>query len=183
MADPVVVEVDSADAVVAAAERLRAMGYTALEAFTPFPIPELDEALRLGRSKLPWLALAGGVSGGAGALFLQWWTNGYDYPLDVGGRPPNSIPTDVPIAFEMTVLFTALTAFAAALVLSGLPRLHHRVFEIDGFERTTVDRFWIVVGDLRTLGEGVSREEVQLIGEELASLRPLSVRGAREAAQ
>jgi hypothetical protein len=183
VADPVVVEVDSADAVVAAARRLRAMGYTALEAYTPFPIPELDEVLHIPRTKLPWLALAGGASGGAGALFLQWWTNAYDYPLDVGGRPPNSIPTDIPITFELTVLFTALTAFGAALLLSGLPRLHHRVFEIDGFERTTIDRFWIVVGDLRTLGEGVSREEVQLIGEELASLRPLSVRGAREAAQ
>lgn len=183
MADPVVVEVDSADAVIAAAERLRAMGYTALEAYTPFPIPELDEVLHVPRTKLPWLALMAGGSGAAAAFLLQWWTNAYDYPLDVGGRPYDSIPTDVPITFEMTVLFTALTAFGAALLLSGLPRLHHRVFEIDGFERTMIDRFWIVVGDLRTLGEGVSREEVQLIGEQLASLGAVSVRGAREAAR
>lgn len=183
MADPIVVELASAGAVIAAAERLRAMGYTALEAYTPFPIPELDGVLRVPRTKLPWFVLAAGAAGAGVSFAILWWTNAYDYPLDVGGRPMSSIPTNIPIVFETSVLFAAFAAFGAALILSGMPRLHHRVFELDGFERTTIDRFWIVVGDLRALGEGASTDEVALLRDELVPLGALVVRGAGEVAR
>jgi hypothetical protein len=181
MPDPVVVELTSAEAVVAAAGRLRAMGYTALEAYTPFAIPELEAPLRIRRTRLPWLVLAAGASGAAMAFVIMWWTNAHDYRIDVGGRPYDSIPSDIPIMFETCVLFAALTAFGAALLLSGLPRLHHRVFEIDGFERTSIDRFWIIVGDLRALGEPPSTEEIALLRAELAPLGATAVRAATAA--
>lgn len=181
MADPVVIELDSPDAVVAAAERLRELGYTALEAYTPFPIPELDEILAVPRTKLPWLALAAGASGALLAYVVLSWTNAFDYRIDVGGRPYDSIPTHIPIMFETCVLLAALTAFGAALLLSGLPRLHHPVFEIDGFERTSVDRFWIVVGELRALGESAPVEEIALLRDELRHVSPLVVRAAGSA--
>jgi hypothetical protein len=169
--------------VIAAAARLRELGYSSLEAYTPFPIPELDEVLEVPRTKLPWLVLFAGGSGTLIAFLVIWWTNGLDYPIDVGGRPLNSFPTDNPIKFETTVLLASLTAFGAALVLSGLPRLHHRVFEIDGFERTTIDRFWIVVGDLRALGEPRATEEIALLRRELGEMGPVAIRGAGEAAR
>jgi hypothetical protein len=183
VADPVVIEMDSADGIVAAAARLRELGYSSLEAYTPFPIPELDEVLEVPRTKLPWLVLFAGGSGTLFAFLVIWWTNGFDYPIDVGGRPLNSFPTDIPIMFETTVLLASLTAFGAALVLSGLPRLHHRLFEIDGFERTTVDRFWIIVGDLRALGESRPTEEIALLRRELGEIGPVAIRGAGEAAR
>lgn len=183
MADPIVIELDSADGVVAAAERLHDLGYTAMEAYTPFPIPELDEALRLPRTKLPWLALLAGASGAALAYVVLSWTNAFDYRIDVGGRPYNSLPTHIPIMFETTVLLAALTAFGAAILLSGLPRLHHQVFEIDGFERTTVDRFWIIIGDLRTHRGDAPREEVAILRRELDDLAPVAIRGAGEPAR
>jgi hypothetical protein len=182
VADPVVIEMDSAEAVIAAAARLRELGYSSLEAYTPFPIPELDDVLDLPRTKLPWLALFAGAGGATMALLLLWWTNAFDYPIDVGGRPLSSIPTHIPIMFETTVLLAALTAFGSALVLSGLPRLHHRVFEIDGFERTTVDRFWIIVGDLRALGEARPAEEIALLRRELGEIGLVAIRGAGEVA-
>src|SRR4051812_1235210 len=160
MSDPIVIELDSAEATVAAAGRLTALGYTSVEAYTPFPIPELDVALNRRRTRLPWLALLAGTTGATLAYAVLSWTNAFDYRLDVGGRPYNSLPTHIPIMFESTVLLAALTAFGAALLLSGLPRLHHRLFELDGFERTTIDRFWIIVGDVHAAPEGVPADEL-----------------------
>jgi hypothetical protein len=165
---------DSADLVVAAARRARELGHRAVEAYTPFPIAELDEALALGRTKVRWLALAVAFAAGALALFVVHWTNAVDYPLNVGGRPLDSLPADVPIVFESVVLLTALAAFAGVLVGSGLPRLHHPVFEIEGFERTTIDRFWLVVADAETAGERtlVERELVRMGAVEVREAPP-----------
>ena len=90
--------------------------------------------------------MASAALGCAVAFAILWWTSAYDYPLDVGGRPLNSPPADVPILFETTVLFGSLTAFLAVLFLSGLPRLHRPVFEVEGIESASIDRFWIGVG-------------------------------------
>jgi hypothetical protein len=178
MVEPVVVEFDSPEHIVLAAARLRAMGYSELEAYTPFPMPDLAAARGTQRTKLPWLVLLAGSAGTAASYVVMWWTNAFDYRLDVGGRPFDSLPTDIPIMFESTVLLAAGTAFLAALVLSGLPRLHHPVFELDGFERTTIDRFWITVGLPTETGESPD-EEVALLREALAQFRPLAVRDAR----
>lgn len=143
----IIAELDTPDALKRTAERLHELGFRGLETYTPFPMPELEPLLRLKRSRLPLAIFGAGAFGCAFAYVAQWWMSAVDYRLDVGGRPFNSIPTDVPIMFETTVLLAGLTAFFGCLLRSGLPRLHHPVFELEGFERTTIDRFWITVVD------------------------------------
>jgi Protein of unknown function (DUF3341) len=124
---------------------LRACGVSRLDAFTPYEVAGLQRMLGVRRSWLPWVSLAVGLAAGGGAYLLQWWINVVDYPLNIGGRPYHSAPAFIPITFEMTVLFAAAAALISALVLGGLPRLWHPVFEVDGFERATIDRFWLAV--------------------------------------
>ena len=165
MIDVVVGEFDAPEAAVRAAREVRALGYGTIDAFTPFPIPELDAELGLPRPKVPVLAFIAGASGTAFALLVQWWCNAFHYPLDVGGRPFASWPTYIIIMFETTVLFAALTAFAAVLLGSRLPRLHDASFDLPGFERTTVDRFWIAIGSLDRTGDDAAREQMdELLG-------------------
>lgn len=182
MAETVVAEFDSPERVVAAARRVRALGYSRIDAFTPFPIPALDEVLAIRRTRLPYLVLVGGLSGAVIAFVIQWWTNAIDFPINVGGRPPNSLPTDVLIVFETTVLLASFTAFAAALLGSRLPRLHHPVFDLPGFERTTLDRFWITIGDAYANTGDVLDEELALLDEELARLGPVAIHGLKRRA-
>jgi hypothetical protein len=178
MADELIVaEFDSPDRVVAAAKLARALGYARVDAFTPFAISALDEALAISRTKLPYLVLLAGLSGAALAFIIQWWTNAIDYPINVGGRPPNSIPTHILIVFETTVLLASFTAFGAALLGSRLPRLHHPVFDLPGFERTTLDRFWLTIQDAYAAPEDVRDKRLAMLDEELARLGALSVRG------
>ncbi len=174
MREILVAEFDAPEPFVEAARHVRGLGHEHVDAFSPFPIPELDEALATRRTRLPRLVFAGGLFGGALAFAFQWWANGIDYPLDVGGRPTNSIPTHVLIVFELTVLFAAIAAFVGVLVGSKLPRLHDPVFDLPNFERTSEDRYWIVVGDLT----GASGE----LGRALERLGATSVRtiGAAE---
>lgn len=143
-------EFASGPLVLAAARKLREMGHRDLSAVTPYPMPELEELLELPRPRLLLaLVLAGACLGGGLAFLLIWWTAVVSYPLNVGGRPLNSFVTDIPILFESSVLAAAITAFAATLGLSGMPRLHHPLDEFEGFERSTLDRFWLgVVFDL-----------------------------------
>lgn len=133
------------DALLAAAARLRALGYARLDAFTPYPVDGLDEALGLPRSRIAWVVLPAALGGAALAYLVQWWTAAVDWPLDVGGRPPHSAPAFVPIAFESAVLCGAVAAFVALLIATGLPRLWHPLFEVEGFESASVDRFWLAV--------------------------------------
>ena len=150
-------EFESVEAVVAAARRLRALGVRRIDAYTPFPIRELDKVLALPRSQIPSLVFAAGVTGAAVAYGIQYWCAAIAYPVNVGGRPLHSAPAFIPITFETTVLFASLAAFLLALAKAGLPRLHHPLFEVEGFERASIDRFWIAVDarDLR-LEDGVT---------------------------
>lgn len=138
-------EFDSGPALLAGLRALRDAGLSRLDAFTPYEVAGLDELLGVRRSRLPWIALAAGLTFGGGAYLFQWWINVVDYPLNIGGRPYHSAPAFIPITFEMTVLFAAAAALISALALGGLPRLWHPVFEVDGFERASIDRFWLAV--------------------------------------
>jgi hypothetical protein len=142
----------------AAARDLRALGYRKLEAFTPYPMPELEEVLELKRPRLLLSLVLGAACAGGGLSFLlMWWTSARSYPLNVGGRPLNSFITDIPIMFESAVLSAAITAFVTTLFFSGMPRLHHPLDAIPGFERTSIDRFWLGVrDDLREPSEPLS---------------------------
>jgi len=133
----------SPEALLSAATALRSRGYQRLDAFTPYPVHGLEQALGLRRSPLNWIVLPFALAGGAGAYLIQWYLNAYDYPLIVGGRPPHAAPAFVPITFETTVLVAALSGFVIFLGLARLLRLYHPVFEVEGFERASIDQFWL----------------------------------------
>lgn len=138
-------EFSSAGALVEGVRSLRRSGYREIDAFSPYPLEEVEAALGLGRSRIPMAVLIAGIAGGVLAYFIQWWTNAVDYPLNVGGFPPHSPPTSIPITFETTVLFASFAAFLGVFAASRLPRLWDPVFEIEGFERAMVDRFFVAI--------------------------------------
>lgn len=116
-----------------------------LEAYTPFPVDGLAEALRYRRSPVPWIIMAGGVLGGSSIFALEWWINLIAYPLNIGGRPLFSWPSFVPPAFEGTVLGASFFAIFGLMWACGLPRLHHPVFEVEAFKRASTDGFFLAV--------------------------------------
>jgi hypothetical protein len=128
---------------VAAARALAAESVTLADAFTPFPLPELDCYLAHEPSRVPWITGAGAVVGAVTGYAMQWYSAVVDLPLDVGGRPPNSWPSFLPVTFELAVLFAAFAGFIGMLVLNGLPRLHHPLFAAERFSLATRDRFFL----------------------------------------
>ena len=152
-----------------AARALREQGYRELDAHTPYSTEAVREALGLPRSRLPFAIFVGGVVGAALAYGLEWLLVGYLYPLDVGGRPPHMPLAFVPITFEMGVLLASFTAFFGVLVLGRLVKLWDPVFEVEGFETSSVDRFWLRV-------DGTDpRFDPERTREELGRFRPLRV--------
>lgn len=136
-------EFPSVETLCAAARAARAGGYTRAEAYSPFPIEGLAETLGMRRGWIAPAALAGGLLGGSGVYLLQWYAAVVDYPIDVGGRPLHSWPAFIPATFEMTILGAALAAVLAMLVLNGLPRLYHPLFEVEEFELASRNRFFL----------------------------------------
>jgi hypothetical protein len=119
-----------------------ARGYTRLETYSPVP---LAAGIPRRRSRLPVVVFIAGAIGGVLSYLIQWYANAYAYPLDIGGRPAHAIPAFLIPTFEGTVLAASLAAFIGFFVIARLPQPWHPVFEIDGFERATVDRYWLAV--------------------------------------
>jgi hypothetical protein len=138
-------EFDTPTALVDAATKARLAGYRKMDAFSPIPIHELDEALGLKRTRLPLLVLIGGILGGTGGFALASWVSVVAYPLNVGGRPLLSWPQFIPVTFETTVLGAALTAFFGMWALNKLPQPYHPVFNVEAFGRASTDRFFLVI--------------------------------------
>ncbi|MHC4399424.1 MAG: quinol:electron acceptor oxidoreductase subunit ActD [Planctomycetota bacterium] len=138
-------EFDGPEALVAAARRVREAGYRNWDAHSPFPVHGLDGAMGIRRTVLPLLVFGAGVAGAIVAIHLQWWTNAVDYPFLVSGKPLFSLPANVPIAFELIVLFSALVAFVGVLALNRLPQFAHPLFRNERFRRATTDGFFISV--------------------------------------
>jgi hypothetical protein len=136
-------EFRSGEALLDAAARAYAQGYRDAEAYSPFPVAGIEKALGLAGNRVPAMAFAGGIAGGAGAYFLQWYTAVIDYPINVGGRPLHSWPSFIPATFELTILGAALAAVFGMLLANGLPRLQHPVFNAKDFEQVTRNRFFL----------------------------------------
>ena len=156
------------EAMVAALVGLRDRGYQRLDAFSPYPVHGAEEAAGMERSPLGWIVFPFALGGAATAYLLQWYCNAFDYPLNVGGRPPHSAPAFIPITFEMGVLTASVVGLIAYFVLTGLPELWSPVFEIEGFERASIDRFWVGVDVRDPRFEGA---EVEQALAELGALR------------
>jgi len=138
-------EFPAPEGLVAAAEQVREAGYRRIDAFAPFPVHGLDEALAIRPTILPWIVLGAGLTGVVAAIAGQWWTNTINYPFVVSGKPLFSLPANIPVTFEVIVLFSAFTAFFGMLALNGLPRLAQPIFRSDRFRRATADRFFLLV--------------------------------------
>jgi hypothetical protein len=155
------------EALLAAIQRLRALGYTLLDAYTPHPVKGLEEALGWQRSKLDLLAGASGLFGAVFAFLLQAFLVGYLYPLNVGGRPPISIAPFIVIAFETMVLFASVGGFLALFWACRLPRLRHPLFAVDGFQGATVDRYWVGINAADTrFDPDATERELRALGPE-----------------
>jgi hypothetical protein len=141
----VLAEFDTPGRILRAARIVREEGYTRWDCFTPFPVHGLGRAMGLRDTRLPWAVLAAGVTGTCVALALQNWMHVADYPLNVSGKPLFSLPAQIPIAFELTILFSALAAFVGMFAWNRLPRLHHPLFSSERFRRATTDRFFLVI--------------------------------------
>lgn len=128
-----------------AAGKTSAAGLKDVDAFSPYPIHGLDSALGMPRTRLPWLVLCGGLSGTIIAILLQWWTNAVDYPFLISGKPLFSLPANIPVAFELTILLSAFAAFFGMLAFNGLPRLRNPLFRQPAFRRVTDDAFFLYV--------------------------------------
>lgn len=162
-------EFGSAEELTVAIRRFTEKGYTQLETYSPVPI---EHGLRGPRSRLPLVVFAAGAFGGMVSYAIQWYANVYAYPQDIGGRPMHAVPAFLIPTFEGTVLCAALAAFVGFFVVARLPQLWHPVFEIDGFERATTDRYWLAVdaADRRSAPDLTIREL-----RELGPLRVLSL--------
>jgi len=138
-------EFDSPTELVAAARRAYKAGYRRINGYSPYPIEELSEAIGFHRTSLPLIVLIGGILGGLGGFFMQYWMEVIDYPLNVGGKPYNSWPAFIPITFECTVLVAAFAAVLGMLALNKLPQPYHPVFNAPNFALATRDRFFLVI--------------------------------------
>ena len=128
-----------------AARKLRDSGYTKTDAFAPFPVHGIDEALGIKPTILPFIVLCAGMTGTITALAMEWYTNAFDYPYLISGKPFASWPAFIPVAFELTILFSAFTTFLGMIALNGLPKFSNPVFNNPRFDRSTNDRFFLYV--------------------------------------
>jgi hypothetical protein len=162
-------EFGTATDMINAVARLQEHGYRDLETFSPFPVPGIDQHLQRKRSWIPALVFCGGLLGALLGYAIQWYANVRHYPQNIGGRPVHSVAAFIPVTFESAVLGAGLTAFFGLLIILRLPKPWHPVFEVDGFERASIDRFWV----------GISADDprfgVDRTTRTLKELSPLSV--------
>ena len=141
----IMAEFDTPTQLVDAARAVRDAGYTKTDAFSPFPLHEIDEALGIKRSILPYLIFAGGITGLMAGIGLEYFVHVYDWPIIVGGRPHFSLPAFIPPAYELTILFASATAVFGMLFLNGLPAPYHPVFNVPRFALATREKFFLII--------------------------------------
>jgi Alternative complex III, ActD subunit len=138
-------EFDDPNALVSATQKAHHEGYRRMDAYSPFPIEELHEALGGHHTRLPLIVLIGGLFGCLGGYSLEYWVSAMAYPLNVGGRPLHSWPAFIPVTFECTILVAALSAVFGMLALNGLPMPYHPVFNVPRFALASRNRFFLCI--------------------------------------
>jgi Protein of unknown function (DUF3341) len=138
-------EFSAPEALIAAVSAAKDAGYTRLDAFSPFPLREVAEHLGARPSIIPWIAWVTGFIGAAIQYGSQYWLNAVDYPLNVGGRPLHSWPAFLPSSVIVAILWAGAATLLSMLLIIRLPRLHHPVFAVPGFERASEDRFFLLI--------------------------------------
>jgi hypothetical protein len=137
----VLAEYDTPGALMEAARKVSGAGYTQFDCYSPFPVHGIDEAMGIKRTILPVLIFCGGFTGTIGGLLLQWWCNAYNWPWNISGKPAWSIPANIPIAFESTILLAVFTSFFGMWILNKLPQVWHPLFRAERFNHVTDDAF------------------------------------------
>lgn len=157
---------ETPEAVEQAVRRARAAGYTKITTYSPFPLKETHEVLGRGGIPVAMIAITAGISGLCLQYFSQYWMNAIDYPLNVGGRPLHSWPAFIPPTLIVGMLWAAAAALIGMLALCKLPRLHHPLFAVPGFERATVDRFFLCIGADDPRFDDATRDFLEGLGPE-----------------
>jgi hypothetical protein len=167
-------EFETPDQIIGAAESVRNAGYQKWDVHTPYPVHGMDAAMGLSDSRLGWVVLAAALTGLLAAVAMMQWMNGYDYPLVIGGKPPDAYASMVPIMFELTILIAAFGATFGMLGMNQLPRHHHPVFYSERFEACSNDKFFISIevedeqfepNATRAFLEGLEPSHIELVGE------------------
>jgi Protein of unknown function (DUF3341) len=168
------VSFDHPEALLDAARAAREAGYRRIDAYSPYPVEGLSEALELRQTRLPWIVLIGGVIGAVGGYIMQYYASVIDYPLNVGGRPLHSWPAFIPITFELTILAAAVFAVLGMLALNGLPQPYHPVFNVPEFELASRSRFFLTIeaADPQFNLEETRRFLESLGGESVSEIAP-----------
>ena len=138
-------EFDDPTSLVAATERAHQEGYRCMDAYSPYPIEALHDALGSRHTRLPLIVLIGGMIGCIGGYLLQYWSSAIAYPLNIGGKPFHSWPAFIPVTFECTILVAALSAVLGMLALNGLPQPYHPVFNAPRFALASRNRFFLCI--------------------------------------
>jgi Protein of unknown function (DUF3341) len=138
-------EFETARQLIEAVKKTREAGYRHVDAYAPYPVEGLSEAMGLKRSWVPLVTLAGGLLGGLGGFFFQYWVNVASFPMNIGARPPNSWPAFIPVTFEMTVLFASLFSVFGMIAMNKLPQPYHPVFNVARFSHASIDRFFLCI--------------------------------------
>jgi hypothetical protein len=138
-------EFGDVNSAILAARKTYQAGYRKIDAYAPFPVEELSEAIGFHKNGVALICLIGGLLGCTGAYTLQWWINTISYPINIGGRPFHSWPSFIIVTFEMTILFAGLSAVFGMLSLNGLPMPYHPVFNVPQFDAASRDRFFVII--------------------------------------
>lgn len=138
-------EFESSGELLHAAQKVREAGYTVFDAHSPFPIHGMDAAMGMPDSKLGLIVFPIGLTGTTLAFLMMWWMNGVDYPIVIGGKPPFSLPSQIPIMFELTILFSAFATVFGMFHLNRLPRHHHPIFNSERFGAFSNDKFFLSI--------------------------------------
>jgi len=168
-------EFETPEQLLAAARKAREAGYKHIDAYTPFPIEGLSEAIGFRWTAVPLLTLIGGLGGGLTGFGMQYWMSAISYPLNIAGRPLNSWPAFIPVTFELTVLGASIFAVVGMLALNKLPQPYHPVFNVERFSAASTDRFFLVIeardpkfqlADASKFLQGVSAQHVSEVKDE-----------------